>query len=308
MANNSRHNLFAVPETTYGVTPTASPNFIKVRNTGTTLALNKEAFQSEELRADRQIADSRHGVKQVGGDINFELSYTSFDAFLEAALGGTWAADVVKAGTVRRSFSFLRHFTDLLAADKPYHFFTGVELNTLNLTIPANGIVTGSFGTIGKGMTVAQDDSALTTPVYGAAATTKPFDSFTGSINEGGSGIAYVTEISLALANGLEPRNVIGSAETLQPSIGRSNLSGTLNAYFENSALYEKFINETESSLVFTLQDLAGNQLQFNIPRIKYNGGPPETGGEGPIMQQIPWQALYDSGIDSNIAVTRTAA
>ena len=63
-ANGSRHSMALVAESVAGTTP-ATPVFTPIRQTGTTLALTKETIQSQELRADRQIADMRHGNKQV---------------------------------------------------------------------------------------------------------------------------------------------------------------------------------------------------------------------------------------------------
>jgi len=306
MADSSRHNLFFVPETTYGVTPAVDPSFADVRHTGTTLAITKESFQSEELHADRQIRDFRHGVRAVAGDVSFELSSSSFDDLLEGTFMGSWAGNVLKAGVTRRSFSLLRQFTDLTASDKPFHLFKGVELNTFSLSVPASGIVTGSFASIGQNMEINSDMTAYGTPTYGTPDTTAPFDSFTGTITEGGIAIGIVTEISLSLENGLAPRNVIGSDETIRPTIGRSNLTGNMTAYFENSVLLEKFLNETESSLTFTLADAAGNSLQFDIPKIVYNGGQPDVSGQGAITLSLPFQALYDSIDESQIVITRS--
>ena len=92
MADSSRHNLFFVPEDTYGTTP-ATPALTKLRHNSTTLGLAKGSVTSEEIRADRQVQDFRHGTKQVGGDVTCELCYTAFDALLEAVLCGTWAAE-----------------------------------------------------------------------------------------------------------------------------------------------------------------------------------------------------------------------
>jgi hypothetical protein len=388
MADSARHNLFLVPESTYGVVPASNPAFVDVRHTGTTLALSKEAFQSEELHEDRQIRDQRHGVHAVGGDHNFELSFGSFDQLLQAALGGTWTTraaaynastisaaasdnslndsgdsfpalspgdkiliagftgetdnngtatvvsrttskivisgitlvddaegesvtvtpltETLKAGTARRSFSFLRHFTDLESGDKPYHLFKGVEVNAFNLAVPANGMITGSFGLVGQGLVGPLSDMTdYGTPTYGDPTTTKPMDSFTGSITEGGSSIAIVTELSLALANGLAPRNIIGSKETIQPTIGRSNLTGSITAYFENASLFEKFVNETESALNFDLPDPAGNSYEFDLPRIKYNGGQPDVSGEGSVTLNMPIQALRDATEGSNLVIRK---
>jgi hypothetical protein len=312
MADGSRHSMRFVPEVTYGVTP-ATPVFDIIRHTGTTLGLSKEALQSEEIRDDRQIADFRHGARQVGGDISIELSYGSFDTILEALLGGTWEADTpalgtdqLKAGTSRRSFTVERYFGDILTADKPFHRFTGVEFNTLQLQINANAVITGTIGVVGKDMTT--DTVIITGATYNPATTTSPLDSFTGTLNENGTPIAVITEIQLNLDNGLDPRFVVGSKTTLRPSIGRSNVSGQITAYFENSLLLEKFIDETESAIEFNLPDGAGNNLKFILPRIKYNGGQPDVQGEGPITLSMPFQALLDSTTNTNIIIERTPA
>lgn len=312
MADGSRHSMRFVLESTYGVTP-ATPVFDIVRHTGTTLGLSKEALQSEEIRDDRQIADFRHGARQVGGDISIELSYGSFDKILEALLGGTWATDTpalgtdqLKAGTTRRSFTVERYFGDILTADKPFHRFTGVEFNTLQLQINANAMITGTVGVVGKDMVT--DTVIVTGATYNPATTTSPLDSFTGTLNENGTPIAVITEIQLNLDNGLDPRFVVGSKTTLRPSIGRSNVSGQITAYFENSLLLEKFINETESDIEFNLPDGAGNNLKFILPRIKYNGGQPDVQGEGPITLSMPFQALLDSTTNTNIIIERTPA
>ena len=435
MANGSRHSMRYVAESTYGVTP-ANPEFKMVRHTGTTLGLSKETLQSEEIRDDRQIADFRHGAYQVGGDMNIELSFGSFDDLLEATLLGTWdiggsgtpgvaatgeltleaqptvgdtmtigavtytfvaaedfdaageiaigsslehtqqnirnaiegddgvnaehptvvigefvsnvaeiaakvegvagdaivttetftsgdnsfgsgtlsggvdpvagASDVLKAGVVRRSFTVERFFGDILTVDKPYHRFTGVEFNNLSLSITANAMVTGTFGVLGQNM--ATDTVALSGATYLDPTTTSPLDSFTGTLNEAGTPIAVITEIQLNIENALEARFVVGSKQSIRPSIGRSNCSGTVTAYFENSALLDKFINETESNIVFELPDGAGNKYVITLPRIKYNGGQPDVDGEGPITLSMPFQALLDSATGTNIIIERMAA
>lgn len=302
MANGSRHSMRYVAETVYGTTP-ATPAFKPIRHTGTTLGLSKEALQSEELRDDRQIADYRQGAFQTGGDISFELSYGSFDELLEALLCGTWTGDVLKAGTTRRSFTIERFFGDIVSADKPYHRFTGVEFNTLSLSIAANAMVTGTLGVLGSSLETAT--VAVAGATYSAPTTTSPLDSFTGSLLENGTPIAVITEITLNVNNGLETRFVVGSKASIRPSIARSNVSGNITAYFENSTLLDKFINETESAIEFNMPDGAGNNLKVTLPRIKYTGGQPDVAGEGPITLSMPFQALLDPVSGTNIEIER---
>jgi hypothetical protein len=63
---------------------------ITCRRRSTTLGLTKDAYASEEIRSDRMISDSRHGIRRVGGDIVTELSVGAHADFMEALLGGVW--------------------------------------------------------------------------------------------------------------------------------------------------------------------------------------------------------------------------
>ena len=151
IATGSRHNMAYVVESTFGTTP-STPVFTPIRHTGTTIGLSKDSIESEELREDRQIANYRHGNKSVSGDINFELSYGSFDDILEAVLCGTWNTDVLKAGTTRRSYTIERHHQDI----GKYLRSTGCNFNTMSLSVAPNSMVTGSRLTTEKVMIFLQ--------------------------------------------------------------------------------------------------------------------------------------------------------
>ena len=301
IATGSRHDMAYVAESTFGTTPT-TPVFTPIRHNGTTLGLSKDAIESEELREDRQVAHYRHGNKSVSGDINFEMSYGSHDDLMEAVLAGSWTTDILKAGTARRSFTVERHHEDI----GKYLRSTGCSFNTMSLSVAPNSMVTGSFGIIGKGFAVAS--SAIAGSTYGSETTTAPFDSFTGSITEGGSGIAVVTALELNIDNGMEALYVVGSSETLEPSIGKSMVTGSITAYFEDSSLIDKFIAETESSIQFVLTDLAGNSYTVDLPKVKYNSGNPEVGGPGSVTVSLDFVALYDSSEGTQIKITRADA
>lgn len=387
MSDSARHALYSVLETEYGVTP-ETPAFRAIRHTGTTLGLTKSTMLSEELRADRQISDFRHGTKQTGGDVNTELSYGSHDPFFEAVLCGTWTpknapyaaatisaeasdnsfndtaagfpalsvgdkisvagfttagnngvarvvsrtaskivvsgltltdealgdavtittlVDVLKAGVVRRSFSILRHFSDLLEAAKPFHLFRGVELNTLNLTVGVNALVTANFGTVGQGMN-APAGTAPAGSTYVAANSLAVMDSFTGSIYQTDAATCVITELTATLENGIEPRFTVCADETIKPSIGRSNLTGQVTAYFEDSTFIDKFIAGEDTSLSYLLGDKVGNGYRVTYPKIKYNGGQPDTQGQGAITLSIPFQAIYDPVTGTQIIIERIRA
>lgn len=227
------------------------------------------------------------------------------DVTVDEAAGNTVTivSTVLKAGTGRRFFTVEKRFEDI--ATPEYHAFEGCEANTLSLDVAPDSIVATNFGFVGQ-TAAAIRTAIISGATYGDALTTEPMDSFSGTITEGGGAIAVVTAINLSIDNGITPLFVVGSAETIQPSRGRINITGTLTVFFESATLLEKFQNETESDLVFTLT-MNSQSYQFDLPRIVYTGGQPDVAGEGAITMQMPFQAIYDATEASNIVITRTA-
>lgn len=306
MADGSRHSMAQALETTYGELP-ATPAFEAIRHNSTTLATAINTIQSEELRDDRNQTDLRHGTRAVGGEIVSELSFGSLDDQLEALLCGTWNNDVLVNGVVRRSFSLFRNFKDVDSSKLPYFTYVGCEYNTMTLSISTEAIVTVNFGIVGANQ-LEPSSTVPTGATFGEPSTTEPMDSFSGSIKEGGVESAVVTEIELSVENGIAPRYVVGSKKSIKQSIGKFKVSGTLTAYFEDATLIGKYLREEASSLEITVTDgMPDNQYTFLLPKIKFTGGQPDVGGEGPITLSMPFTASYDPSILGTLKITRKA-
>jgi hypothetical protein len=295
IAQGAQHGISYVKEVTFGTTP-GSPSMKTLRNNGTGLNPEKDSITSEEIRSDRMITDVRHGNRRPRGDIPFELSYGAQVDFIEAALQGTWATNVVKGGVTAQSFTIERRFTDIAQ----YIRYLGAMVDTMTLELRPGRMVTGSFGIIAADFNVA--GTTLGAPA--AAPTASPFDTFTGTLTEGGVTIAYVTGLTLNLNNNLDPAFVLFSNKARQINSGRSNLTGRLQAWFEDASLLNKFLNEVESSLSVTL-DGTGGDLTILVPRLKYNSGGITMQGEQGIQVDIGFQALRDNTTASNIQITR---
>ena len=270
-----------------------------LRVTGVGVTLSKDSFQSNELRSDRQIADLRHGMLTAGGDIPVELSYESFDDLIESAMFEEWQTDgTIVTGTTMKSFTLQKHFSDI----GQYHVFPGCVVNTWSVNVTPNGIITSSFNVMGETMTTA------TTTHWNTSTSTKatgsPFDSFTGTLLEDGAPNALITGIDLSLSNNITNLQVIGQNKSVGLVDGRSNITGTMTAYFASSDLLAKFIDEEESSLSFQLGD-GTKSMTFFMPRIKYSGGDVPVNDEGPIILNMPFQALYDSVTGYTLQITK---
>ena len=296
-ASGSRHGLRYVPEAVFRTDPANYTATKDLRYVSCTIGLTKDNFVSNEIRSDRQITDLTHGAQRVGGEIGIELSYGEYDDLFAQVLGASWTNNVLKAGTSLGSFQFERAFTDIAK----YGLFKGCMVNTLSLSIPANAMVTGSFGIIGASGSYVSS-AMYATPA--ASLTNSPFNSFSGEIEEGGVVIAIVTSINIQLTNNLEPLFVVGSDLSPAISSGRSNLTGTISAYFPDLTLIDKFINGTETSVTIQLGDTEDYYV-FDMSRVKYTGADNPVNGEGPIVINMPFQALRDSSDASNIVITR---
>jgi Phage tail tube protein len=78
-------------ESTYGTVPSAA-GAQSLRRVTSTIDLTKDTYQSAEIRSDQQIADMRHGVRRVTGQISGELSPGTYEDFFAQVLRRDFAA------------------------------------------------------------------------------------------------------------------------------------------------------------------------------------------------------------------------
>ena len=298
VARGSRLGTTYAMEDTWGSLPTAYVPY-NLRVTGVGVSLSKDSFQSNELRSDRQISDLRHGMFSASGDIPVELSHNAFDDLIESAMFSEWQSDdTIVIGQTMKSFTLQKAFTDI----GEYHVFPGCVINNWSVNVTPNGIITSVFSIMGETMETTQALTGATDKALNA-----PFDSFSGYLKEGGVTNALVTGIDLTLSNNLSMLQVIGTNKAVGLVDGRATITGTMTAYFANSTLLDKFINETESVLEFQLADASSNTLTFTLPRIKYSGGDVPVNDEGPVTINMPFQALLDSVTGTTMTLTRSS-
>jgi hypothetical protein len=110
------------------------------------------------------------------------------------------------------------------------------------------------------------------------------------------------------LNNSFAPTFVIGDASAPSLEYGRAEIEGTITAYFEDTALINRFLNETETELEVSVNDPTGtNAYTFLFPRIKINSADVPVDGPTSRIINMSFVALYDSTELSNLVITRTA-
>ena len=300
-SQGSRSSLSFITESAFGTTPAG--NFTNLPFSTHSLNLTKDRVAGTDIQADRMARVDRHGNRQVNGDIVVDLRDGDFDAFLESAMLNTWATNVLKVGTTPKFFSIEDYAADIDQA----RLFTGMSVSTMGISLAPNQMVTTTFGMVGKDMTIS-----ATEKTQDAASGAAPFDAYSGDIsigNVGGaSAVAIVTALDFTLNNSYAPTFVIGDDSAPSLEYGRAEVEGTLTAYFEDAALINRFLNETETEIEVSVDDPTGaNSYTFQFPRVKINSA--DVGVDGPTSRMISMSfvALYDATEGTNLKITRPA-
>tara|TARA_R110001592_G_scaffold21688_1_gene87179 strand:- start:19003 stop:19902 length:900 start_codon:yes stop_codon:yes gene_type:complete len=296
-AQGSRSSLSYIIETTFGTTPAG--NFQNLPFTSHSLNMTKDRVEGTDIQADRMSRVDRHGNRQVAGDITGDLRDGDFDELLESAMLSAWSTNVLKVGTTPKFFSLEDYATDIDQA----RMFTGCSVNSLSVSLSPNAMVVGTFGMVGKNMTMS-----ATEKTQDAASGSSPFDAYSGTLQIGGSNSAIVTAMDFTLTNSFAPTFVVGDDSAPALEVGNAVVEGTISAYFEDAALINRFVNETETPLKVTVGDNAGtpNTMEFFFPRCKINSA--DVGVDGPTSRivNLTFVALRDSTEATNLRITRS--
>jgi hypothetical protein len=215
---------------------------------------------------------------------------------------------MLRNGTTEHSYSIERMLQDL---DPDVFFpFTGMVVNTFALNVSSKAILTGNFGFIGEGASVS--NTAMSTGDVTAATTTDVLAASADVANvlENNTAVdsCLVKELTVALNNNVRGLDAIGSTDVCDIAVGELDLTGTLNAYFKNKDLYEKYIDGTESSLSFRVADDDDNTYIFTFHRIKFETDPVTVGGSNQdIMDNMTWRALRHATYDCMIQIDKFA-
>jgi hypothetical protein len=298
-AETSRIQFAIVPETTYGVTP-STPQLQLIEHVNFNGVLNTTALTDPSRGGPaRQTTYSRRGNSSTAPTLEVIAAPLQHDLLYEAVLMGTWTGDELMVGTTKRSFTGEEGLTDLAL----YRVWTGLEVNTWTLNITPEALVTSTFGFIGS------DVSAFTGTTLDATPTAVPAaDKFYhegGSFNEGGASVGWLSALSMEVNNGITGTYGLGALGYRNLAAGKVAITGTASGAFETAAVWNKFRNNTDTSISFTLS-ASGHTFQVNLPRVKYTSGTITTTGAAGVTVEMGFEAIYDATLGNTARLVRT--
>lgn len=300
--------LSYIAEVTRGTTP-STPVFQNLRFTDEDLKIDTETVISNEIRADRNVPDLIRVGSGASGGFGFELSYGTYDDFLSSLLLADWATNVLKNGIAQTKFVTMEKTFELGTTDS-YHRYLGMGAADMSLNIAQGQIVTGRFGMMGYGGAVAT--AILGSATYTAVNTKLPMNATSDFASLTTTGLAttpQIDNVSLNITNGSRAQRKCGSMDAIGVGFGRVEVSGSLEAYFEDNNMYAAYLAGTSFLLSFTLGSVTAEKYTIAMAKVKIKSSQVLAGGNGQDVKiRAEFQSVYDATDTSSFKVTRAVA
>lgn len=212
-------------------------------------------------------------------------------------------------GTVNRSFPVEKGFLDI----GKNNFYPGCGVNTLGLDVTSRQIVQLTAGLMAKRAYASASSIAGTTvptePNGNQIITAGPLiqlvDSGTPNIELNG---IFTKEVKLMINNNFRVRDAATQYETDDFGRGVMEITGSLNAYFEDIDILNAFIANQVCALRYSLTDPVDNRLSYRLtlPKIKLPDVSPVIGGvDADVMLPIQFRALVDDNVGYTLFMER---
>lgn len=179
--------------------------------------------------------------------------------------------DQITNGTTFKSFAIQRRYADLA---NEFVMFNGMAPDTISMNVSASGVVTGSVGFLGKTEASATAEPASTTNAA-SAGDGNPIFNATSNVPRVlvAAGSYPIRTASWTIQNNLRPREQVGTLGAVSVGSGTVSVTGTIEAYYESKAEYDKLVSQTASSLAIVFEDVDGNSVLWEFPEVKYSTG-----------------------------------
>ena len=192
--------------------------------------------------------------------------------------------------------------------------FTGCVVNSFDLTIADEAIVTGTLSFEAANSTFVDDELSSDTDQYisGATytdATAHPvLDSLSvPEIRSAGTSFP-AKSVSLNINNNVMARTELGKLGAQSMRQGEFNVTGSFEAYFEDFVEMKAYADNTAGALWFALIDANSRGYSFSMPTVKFSdAGADVSGSNTDTMVSVSFQATLNSTENCTVRLQRWA-
>ncbi len=227
----------------------------------------------------------------------------------ESITGGQIRGQFVRNGTTRKSFQIEKLFSDL--SPLQIQRFSGMRVGSMDLNIAPGAIINGSFTFQGKELIASSTSIGSQTQSLSTDDVMNAVDNITDILVNGETVsdlAACFTNVQFTVENNLRDQPCIGSLALGGIGIGRTNVTGTIEAYFRNRALFDLYLDFLTTSVSFRAT-LAGDSYVFDFPAVKFTSGEVVAGGnDQDVIVSLEFEAKRDPTSDFMVAINRIPA
>ena len=297
ISTGSKVQVAYIPEVTAGTTP-ATPQTSVIPYVKFSAELDRNTISDPSRTADNQKRFMSAGSYKTSGSLEVALSHSQYDAFLEASLMGTWTTNVLKVGNTQKYFTF----EEFDASVPLSRVFTGVEVDSLKLSIKPDAVVSAVFALMGRA--TSNGTVSIDTTPTAVLAGKNPMTGALGSLTiDGVAGL--VTSLDLSVTNSIKMINTIGSTAVTASTNGAKSITGSLTVLLADSTLYNKFIANTTAALVFVIS--AGTTpYTFSVPKCGITKANASADSPDERVLSLDFEALFDNTLGAIMSITRT--
>jgi hypothetical protein len=198
-------------------------------------------------------------------------------------------------GVTLTSFTIQREIGDA----GQFFAFRGMYPSKFSTNFASAQLTEGTFSFIGK-------DSVrdVVTKFPAAATPSLAYDiqnavTGVGNVWEGGAPLAgtFIKSMSLEIDSGLRAQDAIGFLGMIGAGIGTLMVKGSLELYFADGTMYDKFLNDTYTSITLSSRDSSGNGYVFSLPKVQLTSGKIQAGAKDQdLMASFEYTAYKDLG------------
>ena len=289
-------------ETAYGLTPAAAKGYNMPINQSK-LTISQNRIDSATIRGRRDQLQPDIGNTDVAGSLVVPVDQTGIGFWLRAMFGNpatTGAGDpythVFKVTKSQPSLVLEQQYPDIPA----YEMFNGCKVNKFSFTYGGDTELTANIDILGAKRTVGA--APFASPL--TALPLLKFSNFQGTIEEAGVQLAIVTEASLTADFGLDGNTYTIGGNGCRTDLpeGMLQVSGSIKAFFADTVLLNKAVNNTKSSLKFKFTS-GTHSLQFFMEEVIFQQTSPGIESEKGIYINLPFTAFCDSGAGGSAIV-----
>lgn len=279
--------------------------------TSESFKMSRNLLDSATIRGSRQPIAPARGNVEITGDVTVELDpymgrmlYHALGTF--STSGSNPYSHTFRISDLPAGLTIEKQFTDL--ATDSYMKYMGCKVNSMKIAVKQEGFVETTFSFMGATHTLSASSIDASPTDYTTSAVGGIFDGFEASLENDGANIAIVTNFDVTIENNLDGSvYVIGSSgDRYSLPDGLVKVSGNITCLFENTTMYNKAVNNNESSLRVTLTHLLGTGAAYNekfdlfLDELLFAPNSPVVNGPNGIMVELPFTAYYKDGSRSS--------